>query len=138
MRTSQHVVWLHHGSGVLLATAAGSRCATSETEEACVGVLSRVLDLCETAVAAETEGHSSKQHRETEQESTIKNQQQWSKQTDETGTSRLTDRDAAATSSFDPAASLGHGRSNKSPSSRTGVSRHGKNCSKVCSTSRRR
>ena len=72
MRTSQHVEWLrhkntcttislHHGSGAPLTTAAGSRCVTSETKETVARVLSRGL------VAAETEGHRSKQHSETEQ-----------------------------------------------------------------------
>ena len=36
-------------------------------EETGVRVLSRVLDLCDTVVAAETEGHSNRQHTETEQ-----------------------------------------------------------------------
>ena len=62
----------HHGSGALLTTAAGSRCAASETKKICVRVLSGVQDVCETAVAAETEGHSRKQHSETKQESTMK------------------------------------------------------------------
>ena len=44
-----------------------------------VRVLSPVLDLCETAVAAEVAEHSSKHHSETEQLSTIKNQKTWSK-----------------------------------------------------------
>ena len=39
-----------HGSGALLTTAVDSRCATSETKgNWCVSVLSRVLDLRETA-----------------------------------------------------------------------------------------
>ena len=123
-----------------MTTAAGSRCDRSETRETGVRVLSLVLDFCETAVVAETEGHqqqSSTLVRNRRVQSRI-SKNGASNGTDETGTSRRTDRDAETTGRFDPAASPGHGRSNNSPNSRTGVSRHGKNCSKACSTSRRR
>ena len=54
-----------HGSGAPLTTAEGSHCASSGTKEC--------------GVAAEAADHSSKQHSETEQYSTVKNPQTWSK-----------------------------------------------------------
>ena len=70
----------HHCSGALLTTTVGFRCTTKETKETGVRVLSRVLDLCESAVAAEAAEQSGEKHIETELWSTIKNQQTWSKQ----------------------------------------------------------
>ena len=71
--------FLHHGGGALSTTAVDSRCVMSDTKETGLTVLSRVLDTSETAVAAATEGHCSKQHIGLEQ-ITIKNRQEWSKQ----------------------------------------------------------
>ena len=80
---------------IMLTTAVASRSATKETKATGVRVVSRGLDLCETTIAAGTVEHSSKQHsKQNRRVQSRISKNGASSGTDETRSSRLTDRDA--------------------------------------------